>query len=64
MSLPQTRQRSSRLDSHSDAVVESAKRQVKEVGTVAQDAVTSGAWAYPILVRPDVLAGQFRGASV
>ena len=50
MASPQTRKRTSRLDDQRDAVVESAKRQVKEVGLVAQDAVFSGAWAYPILV--------------
>ena len=50
MSSPQTRKRTPQLDKQRDAFAESAKRQVMEVGTVAQDAVVSGAWAYPLLV--------------
>ena len=51
MSSSQTRKRSSRLESQQEAIVDSAKRQLQEVGTTAQDAVTSGVWAYPVLVR-------------
>ncbi len=50
MTSPQTRKRSSVLDSQREAFIDSAKRQVGEVGTVAKDAMVSGAWAYPILV--------------
>jgi hypothetical protein len=46
-----TRQRQSRLSQGQEAITESAKRQVGTVTTVAQEAVTSGAWAYPLLVR-------------
>ncbi|KAK4688815.1 hypothetical protein P7C73_g1312, partial [Tremellales sp. Uapishka_1] len=49
MSSPQTRRRSGRLSNVQEDVTESAMRQVKEVGAVAQDAVVSGAWAYPLL---------------
>ncbi|CAD6579280.1 MAG: hypothetical protein TREMPRED_002441 [Tremellales sp. Tagirdzhanova-0007] len=49
MSSSQTRKRSSRLESQQEAIVDSAKRQLQEVGTTAQDAVTSGVWAYPVL---------------
>jgi len=45
-----TRKRQNRLSQGSNALTESAKRQVAEVSNVASDAVTSGAWAYPILV--------------
>ena len=51
MSSSQTRKRSSQFETQQEAIVESVKRQVQEVGTVAQDAVTSGVWAYPVLVR-------------
>jgi hypothetical protein len=50
MSAPQTRQRKSRLSEPREAVTESAKRQVSEVRDVATGAITSGAWAYPIMV--------------
>ncbi|WWC67754.1 uncharacterized protein I206_101666 [Kwoniella pini CBS 10737] len=43
MSQPRNRQVSS-----GNAIAESVKRQVKEAGDTAQDAVTSGAWGYPI----------------
>ncbi|WVQ84119.1 hypothetical protein IAT38_006264 [Cryptococcus sp. DSM 104549] len=49
MSSPQTRKRTQRLQSHGETITETAKRQVLEVGHIAQDGVTSGAWAYPIL---------------
>ncbi|WRT64949.1 uncharacterized protein IL334_001890 [Kwoniella shivajii] len=45
MSAHTTRKRTS---STGNAITESVKRQVKEVTDTAQDAVTSGAWAYPI----------------
>jgi hypothetical protein len=44
------RKRQNRLSQSGEALTESAKRQVAEVGHVASDAVTSGAWAYPLLV--------------
>ena len=44
------RKRQTRLSQGGEAISESAKRQVSEVGNVASDAVTSGAWAYPLLV--------------
>ncbi|WWC87068.1 uncharacterized protein L201_001954 [Kwoniella dendrophila CBS 6074] len=37
-----------RQPSTGNAIAESAKRQIKEVGDTAQDAVISGAWGYPI----------------
>ncbi|WWD22116.1 hypothetical protein CI109_106605 [Kwoniella shandongensis] len=49
MAASQTRQRTQKLQSTADTITESAKRQVKEVGDTAQDALTSGAWAYPLL---------------
>ncbi|WVR04485.1 hypothetical protein IAU60_001489 [Kwoniella sp. DSM 27419] len=48
MSTPQTRKRTSRLQQTGDNVADSAKRQVKEVTDTAQDAITSGAYVYPI----------------
>lgn len=51
MSAPSTRKRTSALENQKDAFAESAKRQILEVGNVAQDAVFSAAWRYPILVR-------------
>ena len=51
MSSPQTRKRKSRLDAPRDAIIDSAKRQLSEAGAVAADAITSGAWSYPVLVR-------------
>ncbi|ORX41188.1 hypothetical protein BD324DRAFT_613564 [Kockovaella imperatae] len=45
----ETRRRSGRLEAQKDAFAESAKRQVSDAGGVASEAVTSGAWAYPIL---------------
>ncbi|WVF69993.1 hypothetical protein IAT40_004778 [Kwoniella sp. CBS 6097] len=48
MSSPQTRKRTSRLQATGDSISESAKRQVGEVRDTAQDAITSGAWGYPI----------------
>ena len=56
MSSPQTRRRTSRLSQSREAIAESAKRQVSDVGTVATEAVTSGAWAYPLLVSLSLLA--------
>jgi len=47
---PTTRKRQNRLSQQGEALTESAKRQVGEVGNIASDAVSSGAWAYPILV--------------
>jgi hypothetical protein len=51
MSQPQTRKRTSQLSTTKDTVKESATRQIAQVGGIAQDAVISGAWAYPLYVR-------------
>lgn len=40
----------SSTDSHVDALAASAKRQVANASAVAQEAVSSGAWAYPLYV--------------
>lgn len=50
MSSSQTRKRSQRLKSTSETVTESARRQIQEVGAIAQDGLSSGAWIYPLLV--------------
>ncbi|KIS02302.1 hypothetical protein L804_00563 [Cryptococcus deuterogattii 2001/935-1] len=49
MSSSQTRKRSQRLKLTSETVTESARRQVQEVGAIAQDGLSSGAWIYPLL---------------
>ncbi|KZV71543.1 hypothetical protein PENSPDRAFT_650559 [Peniophora sp. CONT] len=51
-SSTETRKRSTRTGDRNpkaDAFTESAKRQVAQVGEVAQDAVLGGVWIYPIL---------------
>ena len=69
MSSPQTRRRSSRLSGPQEALTESAKRQLRDAGGVATEAVTSGAWAYPLLVsissicRRPVINGSYRAYS-
>lgn len=50
MSSSQTRKRSQRLKLTSETVTESARRQIQEVGAIAQDGLSSGAWIYPLLV--------------
>ncbi|KAK6903901.1 hypothetical protein L486_03476 [Kwoniella mangroviensis CBS 10435] len=63
-----------RQPSTGNAIAESVKRQVKEVGDTAQDAVISGAWGYPLygiyylvthpaLIRP-LLPTLFKGVLV
>ncbi|KAE8538597.1 hypothetical protein D1P53_004959 [Cryptococcus gattii VGV] len=49
MSSSQTRKRSQGLKLTSETVAESVRRQVQEVGTIAQDGLSSGAWIYPLL---------------
>ncbi|KIR42613.1 hypothetical protein I307_00961 [Cryptococcus deuterogattii 99/473] len=49
MSSSQTRKRSQRLKLTSETVTESARRQIQEVGAIAQDGLSSGAWIYPLL---------------
>ncbi|KAK1922928.1 hypothetical protein DB88DRAFT_493169 [Papiliotrema laurentii] len=68
------RKRQNRLSQSGEALTESAKRQVAEVGHVASDAVTSGAWAYPLLgifylishpsLMKPILPSVFKGAVV
>lgn len=50
MSSSQTRKRSQRLKLPGGTATESARRQVQEVGAIAQDGLSSGAWIYPLLV--------------
>ncbi|OWZ45806.1 hypothetical protein C356_03065 [Cryptococcus neoformans c45] len=48
-SSSQTRKRSQQLKLSGETVTESARRQVQEVGVIAQDGLSSGAWIYPLL---------------
>jgi hypothetical protein len=54
MAASEVRQRTSGgLSSVQDNLAESAKRQVNEVTVAARDAVSSGTWAYPLLVSDE-----------
>ncbi|UOH81068.1 hypothetical protein LQV05_003730 [Cryptococcus neoformans] len=50
-SSSQTRKRSQQLKLSGETVTESARRQVQEVGVIAQDGLSSGAWIYPLLAH-------------
>lgn len=56
-SSSQTRKRSQQLKLSGETVTESARRQVQEVGAIAQDGLSSGAWIYPLLVSLSLNGG-------